>query len=165
MNRYEDFMHIALREAEAVLETGNLPVGAVVILNDEVVGMGGRISKASRKLDHAETIAVKQAFAAHRKETEQMTLYTTLEPCLMCMGTALNVRIHKIVYAFPDDYGGATNIPVDKLPVRHQDNKFEVIRDVCRGESQKLLREFFETTDQKFWQNRDNPLVKAAFAD
>lgn len=160
----EHFMRLALKEAEGALANRNLPVGAIVTLDGRVIGTGRRSAMSLGKLDHGEMLAIRQAYQAYPKDFGRMVVYATLEPCLMCFGTILNSRMPRIVYAFQDDFSGATRIPVEYLPTMYSWNGFEIVRNVCRAESKELLRRFFETTDQEFWKNCDNPLVAAVFA-
>ncbi len=139
------------------------PVGAVVVFDDEVIGVGFKTKDQDPRLDHSEICALRQAFKRGHKWADKMTIFTTLEPCAQCFFTALNCRVGKIVYAMEDPYGGMTSCPHIALPVRHQNDVPIVTSGPLREESRELLRQFFATTKHEFWQKRENPLVKACF--
>ena len=161
----ERFMKIAISMAKIALKNDDLPIGAIVVLDNHVIGKGLRSGRHLGKLDHAEMLAVHKAYGSYPDAVDRMSVYTTLEPCLMCFGTILNCLIPRIVYAYPDSFGGATRIPIESLPIRHQEKKFEIVGNVCYSQAKQLFRCFFETTDQKFWQNRNNPLVASVLED
>ena len=154
-----DYMGLALEEAAHALREGNLPVGAVVVYRGSVVGTGRRSGTRKRELRHAELKAIKQVL--HRElEGREMTLYVTLEPCIMCFGALLHLRIGTIVYGLEDPYGGAAHTQVEALPPRHR-HEFPCIRSgVMREESRLLLKEFFTITHDKCWKDVGNPLVR-----
>lgn len=157
------FMGMALLEAKQSLDEMILPVGAVLVIGNEVIARGRKTKRDDPRLDHAEICALRSR-GRERKWATEITLYTTLEPCIMCFGTALNCRVGKIVFAMEDRFGGITNFPPIILPVRHQNEPVPIITSgLMREESRKLLRQYFDKTDEKFWQNRENPLVQDCF--
>ena len=139
------FMRLALDEAEKVLEHDDVPVGAVVVRDDQVLGAAGTERELRRDpTAHAEVLALRAAAGRTRSwRLEGATLYVTLEPCVMCAGAALNARIARLVYGPQDPKAGAAlslyNVPQDP----RLNHLVEVVPDVLADESSALLRAFF----------------------
>ena len=161
MTDYE-IMRIALQEAEKCLVDNLLPVGSVLVVDGEIVAKAHKSQEHSYHLDHAEIMLVKDFFRGktiHRKD-HSISLYTTLEPCIMCLGTIMHLPISRIIYAARDPYGGGTSVLVENnLPVRHQKNKLEITPCICEKESKELIAKYIETTDSQFYRDQDNPFV------
>lgn len=161
MNDHTCFMQLALEEAQQSLAAGQLPVGAVIVVNDEVWGRGHKQAEANMRLDHAEMIALREALDKNVRIAHEMTLYTTLEPCAMCFGAILNSRIGKLVYALEDPYGGAAQMQPVYFPIRHQVEFPKITSSVLREEAKALFKEFFQTTKDPYWSRHpDNLLVR-----
>jgi tRNA(adenine34) deaminase len=158
----EGFMRLALGEAEKALKRRDFPVGAVLVHENKAIAQANRHSH----LMHAETMTLTVAERLLGELPRAgLTMYTTLQPCMMCFGTMLNMRIDRIVYALPDPYGGVTTFAESELPPRHIGRLPLVISDVCREESKALFRSFYEQTDIPFWKNPNNPLVKLVMGE
>lgn len=152
----EYFMRLAIEEARLAFQKGKLPAGAVVVLNDEVIGRGHRLSK----LDHAETMALREAFSKVGS-ARGMTIYTTLEPCIMCFGTIIHLRLERVVFSLEDPYGGRICIrPALEAP-RYQIKCPAIVGGILREDVRDLFAEFFRVTENAFWKNPENPLVKS----
>ena len=109
----EYFMNIALEEAQKAFDRGDFPVGAVLTLDGKFYAKGGNTQVSGSNLSlHAESAMIIKHSPEIRKarKTKRVELYSTLEPCIMCFGTAVQNGIHRIVYACPDPFGGATDI-------------------------------------------------------
>ena len=116
------FMLQAIDLAQLAEREGNLPVGAIITLKGEVVA-GGRSAIWVPKFDatrHAEMEALRSVPQELWKFSEEMNLYTTLEPCLMCFGSILLHRIGRIIYGSTDSYGGASPV-MHNLPTYFQE--------------------------------------------
>jgi tRNA(adenine34) deaminase len=114
-------------------------------------------------LDHAEIIALKNAFEnkQYKRGENEISIYTTLEPCIMCLGTILHTPIKRIVYGAPDPYGGAVSMSAEgHLPIRHHGKYPDIVVGIFEQESKDLLKQFLKTTDQEFWKDNGNPLVQ-----
>ncbi len=141
------WMHSALREAERALDLGEVPVGAVVVCGDRIVGRGHNMMETlSDPTAHAELIAITAACdSIGQKHLDGCTLYVTLEPCPMCAGAIVWARLRKLVFGALDDKAGSAstlyNIPQDKR-LNHQ---AEIISGVEEARSAELLRVFFLT--------------------
>ena len=144
---YEFFMGKALAEAHKALRVGEFPVGCVMVHEDRVVVTGRRRHSAAERhneLDHAEMLALRRLVDLGGKiDREKVTLFSTLEPCLMCYSALIVNGIRRIVYAFEDVFGGGTRVDVKNLSHFYKDMKIEVVPDVLRRESLALFKEFF----------------------
>lgn len=137
-------MRLALAEARRARDLGEVPVGAVMVKDGEVVGAG--FNQPIRSLDptaHAEVIALRAAAQAlGNYRVPGTTLYVTVEPCLMCVGAIVHARVGNVVYGAADPKSGAVRSLLDPeaLPLNH---RFEVIEGVLLEECRQLLQEFF----------------------
>jgi tRNA(Arg) A34 adenosine deaminase TadA len=142
---HEGFMRLALQEARTALHLGEVPVGAVLVSGGEVVGSG--FNQPIHQLDptaHAEVVVLRRgARVLSNYRLGGTTLYTTVEPCLMCVGALVHARIATLVYGAADPKGGAVRsmLRVEDLPLNH---RFQVIEGVLADECGKLLQEFFK---------------------
>jgi tRNA(adenine34) deaminase len=135
------FMNIALREAEAAFEQGEIPVGAVVVLNNTVIAKAHNLTQTLNDVTaHAEMQALTAAFHhLGAKYLNDCVLYVTLEPCVMCAGALFWSQIGKVVYGTSDPKRGFSLVNASLL---HP--KTEVVSGVLREESQALLEVFFK---------------------
>ena len=160
--KHDVFMQKALNEAQQSLDQKLLPVGAVLVIDNEVVAKAHKDETTSYHLDHAETLLVREYFKGKKvyRGDIDITLYTTLEPCMMCLGVILHLPINRLVYAAKDPYGGGCCIMDhrENLPIRHQNN-IEIIGGICEDEAKEQLREFLKITEQSFYKDTENPLV------
>lgn len=152
MDRDETMMGFALDEARRALDAGHLPVGAVLASGERLLGRG-RKAMGSNHLDHAEMRVFREVFTGSYSyaRSEAITLYTTLEPCIMCWGTLLHLPVQRLVYAMPDAYGGCASITLVGEPPRHAGRQREVRGNVRRDEARGLFRQFLDTTTEPFW--------------
>lgn len=140
-----DYMQKALELAKEAGNAGEIPVGAVVVLNDKIIGQG--FNKRESKFDissHAEIEAIKEAEKALGNwRLDGATLYVTLEPCLMCSGAILQSRLSKVVFGSRDEKDGAivSNYFVFDSPCSHQ--RPLVYGEVLKEECDSLLKSFF----------------------
>ncbi|MEM8883351.1 MAG: tRNA adenosine(34) deaminase TadA [Planctomycetota bacterium] len=141
----ERYMRMALREARRAADDDEVPVGAVIVHGERVVGRAyNQCERLKDATAHAEMIAITQASAALENwRLTDATLYVTLEPCVMCAGALMQARIGRLVYGAPDERGGACgslyNIGVDPRLY----HRFPVEGGVLEGECAELLVEFF----------------------
>ncbi len=162
MGDHLKFMRLAIEQAKLSLNAGILPVGSIVTTSTGVVGIGRKKGERPERFDHAEIYALRGAMEHNATEVSSMTIYTTLEPCIMCFGAILNCRIPRIIYAMEDPYGGATSLPQLVMPERHSRFYPTVAGGILRDDASKLFREFFDSTTDEFWRDARNPLVKAS---
>jgi len=147
---HEHYMNIALGLARRAAAEGEVPVGAVIVHDGEVVATGyNRREQGADATAHAEIIAIRSACAAlGRWRLEECDLYVTLEPCPMCAGAIVNARLEKVIFGAHDPKSGAMGSVVDlnALPLNH---KPQVTAGVLGEESAELLREFFAKLRKK----------------
>ena len=138
-------MRAALLEAETAADEGEVPVGAVVVLDDRIIGRGHNSPIASADPSaHAEVSALRAA----GRETgnyrmPDATLYVTLEPCVMCTGAIVQSRIRRVVFAAYDEKAGALGSAEDLSDSRALNHRFEINGGLLAEESRHLLRRFF----------------------
>jgi tRNA(adenine34) deaminase len=143
--RDEYFMRLALREAERALEHEDVPVGAVVVHEGEVVGAG--CNERELRQDptaHAEAIALREASRSLRRwRLLDTVLYVTLEPCAMCAGAIVLARVPRVVFAATDPKAGAAGSVFDVLAEPRLNHHPEVAGGLLAGDSTALLQAFF----------------------
>jgi len=143
--RDEYFMRLALREAEHASEHDDVPVGAIVVHEGEVIG-AGRNERELRQdpTAHAETIAMREA-ARHLASwrLSDSVLYVTLEPCAMCAGAIVLARVSRVVYGTPDPKAGAAGSVLDVLAEPRLNHRPEVAGGLLAADSAALLQSFF----------------------
>ena len=139
------YMQKALETAKESMSCGEVPVGAVVVKDGEIISISSNKRESTGDATaHAETEAIRKACQKlGRWRLSDCELYVTLEPCPMCAGAILNARIKRVVIGAKDPRGGAMGSLVDlcAYPFYH---KPAVEYGVCEKESRELLREFFE---------------------
>jgi tRNA(adenine34) deaminase len=148
MIEYEKWMRQAISEARAALETGDVPVAAILLDAEGRVLSVGRNERELHKdpTAHAEVVAIRAAaLAANDWHLENTTLVVTLEPCVMCAGAILNARIPRLVFGAWDEKAGAVGSVHDLLRDRRLNHRVEVIAGVEADACAELLTEFFES--------------------
>ena len=138
----EYFMREALKEARKALELDEVPVGAVIVCQDRVIGRGHNLTE---RLTDVTAHAEMQAFTAASnymgaKYLEECTLYVTLEPCVMCAGAAYWTQVGKVVYGAADEKRGYTKT---NAPLLHP--RTVVVPGILENECAELLTEFFKS--------------------
>ena len=140
-----DFMRLALAEADKALVAGDVPIGAVVVCGEQVVGAGFNRREADHDATaHAEIVAIRQASERlGRWRLDDCALYVTLEPCPMCAGALVHARIGRVVYAAPDPRTGAAGSVYDLLRDPRLNHRCQVDAGLAAEDSADLLRRFF----------------------
>ncbi|KUG58409.1 cytidine deaminase [Serinicoccus chungangensis] len=148
--RYADWVAQALAQARAVGESGDVPVGALVVdAGGRVVGRGRNVRElAHDPTGHAEVVALREAGAALRSwRLDGCSLVVTLEPCAMCAGAAVLARVDRVVFGAWDDKAGACGSVWDLPRDRRSLHRVEVVGGVLEEECAALLTTFF--TDRR----------------
>jgi tRNA(adenine34) deaminase len=143
--RDEYFMRLALREAEAALEHDDVPIGAVVVREGEVIGVG-RNERELRQdpTAHAEILALREASRTLRSwRVLESVLYVTLEPCAMCAGAIVLARVPRVVYGTTDPKAGAAGSVLDVLAQPRLNHRPAVAGGLLADECAALLTDFF----------------------
>jgi tRNA(adenine34) deaminase len=141
----ENFMRLALREADRARAEGDVPIGAVVVRGGEVIAVG-RNERELREdpTAHAEILALREAAkAAGSWRVLDATLYVTLEPCAMCAGAIVLARVPRVVYGASDPKAGAAGSVLDVLSELRLNHRPEVQGGVLGQECGQLLSDFF----------------------
>ncbi len=141
----EMWMDLALEEARQCLEWGDVPVGAIVVREDEVLAAAGNQRELTRDpTAHAELLAIRDA--SQKLGTWRLTgcsMYVTLEPCPMCAGALVLARVEHLVYGTRDPKGGFAGSLGDIVRDQRLNHRLEVTTGVRAAESTALLKEFF----------------------
>ena len=161
----EGFMRMALGFAENALRNDWIPVGVTFVgPSGAVIAHGTKDGTKHPRFDHAEHNGCYEALWAGRaglRDLSGVTVYSTMEPCVMCMSMLMSVRVERIVYAMEDSYGGGSFIlRSPELPARFQTQLPQLEGGCLREESRTLLRMFFASATGG-WGNQENPLVQA----
>ena len=141
----EFLMREALVQAKKALKKGEVPIGAVVILGDEIIGRGyNQPITMKDPTAHAEIIALKEA--SNRLDNYRLNeaiIYTTLEPCLMCAGALVHARIKKIIFAAQDTKSGVVVNNGGLIQSEFLNHKVSFEGGILEKEASKLLKDFF----------------------
>jgi tRNA(adenine34) deaminase len=152
---YEYYMEEALRLAGKALAKNDFPVGCVIVGNEKILARGIRRHSSGGKInetDHAEMNALRQlALNPAGAGNSRMTVFSTMEPCLMCYGALLIHGINDIVYAYEDVMGGATGMDLSRLSPLYRDQKVRIVPHILRRESLELFKAFFKNPGNSYW--------------
>lgn len=154
-SEHEQFMDLALIEARQALAAGEFPVGCVMVVAGRVVASGRRVHSlegSRNEIDHAEILTLRRLIAAQPElDCATVTVYSTLEPCLMCYSTMLLSGVRTFVWAYEDVMGGGANLPLYMLNTLYAQMKVQLVDRVRRPESLRLFQQFF--TNGSYWQD------------
>ncbi len=145
MDNDAQWMEVALEEARQASQEGEVPVGAVVVLDGEIIAQAHNRRESLRDpTAHAEMIALRQAAAKLRNwRLNRVRVYVTLEPCPMCAGALVQARVATLIYGAADPKAGAVCSLYNILQDKRLNHQMEVISGVKAEESRKLLQDFF----------------------
>ena len=138
-------MQEALAEARLALARGEVTVGAVVVLDGEIIGRGHNQRETQKDpTAHAEMLAIREAARyLNRWRLTNATLYVTLEPCPMCAGVIVNARLRRLVFGAYDSKAGAVISLMNLVQDRRLNHFVEVYDGICQDECAALLQDFF----------------------
>ena len=144
---HEQWMREALVEAKEAAAAGEIPVGAVVVWRDRIIGRGrNRKEEWGDPTAHAEMLALRDAAQCREGwRLSEATLYCTLEPCCMCAGAMVNARIEGLVYGLRDPKTGAAGSVYDIVRSPWLNHRIRVVSGVLAAEIQELMQGFFES--------------------
>ncbi|WP_261806650.1 tRNA adenosine(34) deaminase TadA [Lapidilactobacillus luobeiensis] len=147
----ERYMAVALAEAKKAAALGEVPIGAVIELDGQIIAQAHNLRETSQDAtDHAETMAIRQACQTIGSwRLERCRLFVTLEPCPMCAGAIINSRIAEVYYGAPDPKAGAAGTLVDLLRDTRFNHQPLVFPDVEKQAAQELLQQFFRAIRQR----------------
>ena len=140
----EYFMMQALKEAKKAFEADEIPIGAVVVLNDKIIARGHNMTeRLNDPTAHAEMIALTSAFSTlGGKYLTDAAIYISIEPCLMCSGALYWSKIKRVIYGAEDEKNGYKKTVNGNWPFHP---KTELIRGVLKDECTKLMKDFFKS--------------------
>jgi len=147
MNSFdEQFMRQALELARQAQANGEVPVGAVIVVDGEVCGRGlNSPIRLSDPTAHAEILALREAAGKLQNyRLETATMYATLEPCVMCAGALVAARVHRLVFGARDLRFGAVRSKFRLADSELLNHRVEVVEDVLGSECLELIKKFFE---------------------
>ena len=149
------FMEAALDLANLALAEGDFPVGCVIADGSTVVAQGrrtGTIGDAVNEIDHAEINALRALYAqAPERDRGELSIYSTMEPCLMCFAAIMLSGMGRVVYAYEDVMGGAAGSDRSGLAPLYRDSRVRVVAGVRRRESLILFQRFFAKPENGYW--------------
>jgi len=154
---YERFMKKAIGLAKEAFLAGEFPVGCVIVSGDQVIAEGRRRNSRgglANETDHAEMNALRRLSETGPHENyEDFTLFTSLEPCLMCFGAIILSGVGKIVYAYEDVMGGGVGCALNSLTPLYKNSGIRVEGGVLRMESLDLFKKYFSDSGNDYWAN------------
>jgi tRNA(adenine34) deaminase len=138
-------MHLAIVQAQAAALRGEVPVGAIVVLDDRILAAAGnRTITDCDPTAHAEIVALREAAQkAGNYRLLGASLYVTVEPCAMCAGALVQARVARLIYGADEPKGGAVRTCLQVLEAPALNHRVEVVSGVLAEESVKLLQSFF----------------------
>jgi tRNA(adenine34) deaminase len=142
----EIFMQKALEQAQKAYDMDEVPVGAIIVRNGEIISTGFNLRETSKNaIAHAEVIAIQNACKSlNGWRLIDCEMYVTLEPCAMCCGAILQARIEKLYIGTMDAKGGAAGSLLNLLNDYSFNHKVEVEYDILKEECSKILKDFFK---------------------
>ncbi|NGX45057.1 MAG: tRNA-specific adenosine deaminase [Chlamydiae bacterium] len=145
LDQDQNWMFEALAEAKNGRDLGEVPIGAIVVVDGVCIARGcNMVEQVKDATCHAELLALKRAAAVlGRWRLQGATLYSTLEPCAMCAGAMISSRIDRLVWGAPDLRQGADGSFIELLGEKHPIHNFPITKGVLKEESAELLRDFF----------------------
>ena len=151
MKTHEDFMRLALKEAEKARKIDEVPVGCVIVRDGKVIARGHNLKEKRMQANaHAEMIAIqKAAKKLNNWCLDDCDLYVTLEPCMMCTGAIILYRIRNLYYGTTDPKGGCTDTLIQIKQIRHLNHHPNVTSGILQPECAQILTSFFREKRKK----------------
>lgn len=154
---HEYFMKEALNLAQKALYEGEFPVGCVIVHKSRIIATGkreGTVKNVTNEVDHAEIIALRNLAGMESYseiDRQEIIIYCTMEPCLMCFGAILLAGIGTIVYAYEDVMGGGTSCNTKSLTPLYKNSRITIIPKVLRKESLDIFKMYFYNPSNMYW--------------
>jgi len=148
MHSHDEYMRLALKEAQKAAEIDEVPVGAVLVsASGEILAAAhNRTIVEQDPTAHAEILALRAAAGKLRNyRLLNTTLYVTIEPCIMCVGAMVHARIARLVYGVPDPKWGAAGSLYNAAADRRLNHQVEVLPGVCAAECRERMQAFFRS--------------------
>lgn len=143
---HNEFMKVAIDEAKKAEALGEVPIGAVVVKDGEIISRAHNLRETTQNpVTHAELLAIQKASEAVGSfRLEDCTLYVTLEPCVMCSGAIIMSRVPLVVYGAADKKGGTVDSLMHLLDEPRFNHRAEVVSGVLEEECSTMLKSFFK---------------------
>ncbi|MBL7179618.1 MAG: nucleoside deaminase [Pseudomonadota bacterium] len=152
---YEYFMQQALDQARKALAAGEFPVGCVLVYQNRVLVSTSRTGTAgdvANEIDHAEMVALRRLIDLNAAiDKSKITLFCTMEPCMMCLGAIVLSGLGKVVYAYEDVMGGGTGCDLKKLTPLYRDQRISIVPNILRPQSLELFKTYFNNPQNAYW--------------
>jgi tRNA(adenine34) deaminase len=147
MDPHDTFMRVALDEARRGFSAGEVPVGAVVVVDGQILGRGFNQPIGTHDpTAHAEIVAIRAAARAiGNYRLVGSTMYVTIEPCLMCVGAMVHARVGSLVFGAPEPKAGAVVSSCRAHELASLNHRIEVVGGVLEEECRAIIQEFFKT--------------------
>lgn len=151
MESDEYFMHEALTIAQCAADAGEVPIGAVAVLDGKIIGRSGNcVEQKKSAFAHAEMLAMENAARVIGDwRLEGVTVYVTKEPCAMCAGAMVNARVSRVVYGLQDPRSGCAGGALDITGFPGMLHQVQVTGGVLESECRSLIQEFFRKVRKK----------------
>ncbi len=155
MSDDQKYMKIALAEAQKAAELGEIPIGAVLVLDGEIISKAHNMRETWKDATaHAEMIVIREACEKlDRWRLSGATLYVTIEPCPMCAGAIVMSRISRLVYGSPDSKAGAAESLFNVVNNPALNHMVDVVSGVCGEECTRAMKDFFKKRRKEAKQN------------
>ncbi|MEJ2058522.1 MAG: nucleoside deaminase [Desulfofustis sp.] len=156
---HASYMKLALKEAENAFQAGEFPVGCLFVHEGRVVAAGGRKNSGigGNEFDHAENVALRTLLEIDPGlDFSTVTVYSTMEPCLMCFTTLILNGFRTIVYGFEDVMGGGSRLELERLPPLYSSMEITIVPGICRRACLDLFQRYFKDEKNEYW--RDSAL-------
>ena len=152
------FMGKALELARNAFEKGEFPVGCVMVCREKVVVSGARLGTTTgngkNELDHAEMVALRRLIDLEEPVNHgDVTVYCTMEPCLMCYAALMLAGIGRVVFAYEDVMGGGSAVELSRLKPLYKNSTITVVGGVRRTESLSLFHAYFSNPANHYWKD------------
>ena len=149
--RHAKYMREALAEAEKAYALGEVPIGAVVVLGDEIIGRGHNLRETLvDSTAHAEIVALREAARNIGDwRLNDAIVYVTIEPCPMCAGAMIQFRVRTVVYGAADSKAGAVDSIMDVLREPRFNHRVGVVSGILEEDCRAIIRRFFRELRQK----------------
>ncbi|AID43577.1 tRNA adenosine(34) deaminase TadA [Staphylococcus xylosus] len=151
MTNHQFYMKMAIEEAKKAGDIGEVPIGAVIVKNDEIIARAHNLRESKKDpTAHAEYLAIQKASKLLKSwRLEECQLYVTLEPCVMCAGAIVMSRIPHVIYGAKDPKGGCAGSLMDLLQEPRFNHRAQVEIGVMEEACSQLLTEFFRNIRKK----------------
>ena len=146
LQKHEHYMQLALEQAKKAGDAGEVPIGAVIVYNDEVIAAASNLRETTQNaVMHAELMAIQEACEKIGSwRLEETTLYVTLEPCPMCAGAILQSRVPTVIYGARDKKAGCVHSLYELLNDERFNHRCDVVEGVLAEECGQILTDFFK---------------------